>query len=66
MCEYSLVLKKVSGEETKLMESVELIQRQEDGYRASNIFGEEVSFKGEFLLFDGNKNMLVFLEKKEG
>ncbi len=66
MCDYSLIIKSSPGEEKKLMESVEVIERQGDSYRASNIFGEEVNFVGEFLMFDGNTNRIIFLERKGG
>ncbi len=62
MCEYSLVLRGQDGVEKTVLESVERIEREEGSYKAFNIFGESITFRGIFILFDGDSNRLLFEE----
>jgi len=62
MCDYSLVLIKQSGDEEKVLESVDEIIRQGDVYVARNIFGEKIQFSGELERFDSSNNKIIFKE----
>lgn len=63
MCDYSLILLKKQGSKEKIMESVDLITKNDKSYIAQNIFGEKKEIKGYFVCFDGSKNEILFQEE---
>ncbi|GAB6160864.1 hypothetical protein JCM12298_00230 [Desulfothermus naphthae] len=63
MCDYSLILLKKQGSKEKIMESVDLITKNDKSYIAQNIFGEKKEIRGHFVCFDGSKNEILFQEE---
>ena len=63
MCDYSLILLKKQGAKEKIMESVDLITKNDKSYIAQNIFGEKKEITGHFICFDGSKNEILFQEE---
>jgi len=61
MCEaHAFVLK--DGEEKKFLESVDLVELEGDEVKLLSIFGEQITLKARFKLYDNTKRKIVFEE----
>lgn len=59
MCEaHAFILK--DGKEEKILESVDLVELEDDEVKLVSIFGEQKTFKGRLRLYDNTKGMILF------
>lgn len=59
MCEaHAFILK--HGKEEKILESVDLVELEDDEVKLVSIFGEQKIFKGRLRLYDNTKGMILF------
>jgi len=59
MCEaHAYILK--DGKEEKILESVDLVELEDDEVKLVSIFGEQKIFKGRLRLYDNAKGMILF------
>ncbi|RLC31493.1 MAG: RNA-binding protein [Deltaproteobacteria bacterium] len=59
MCEaHAFILK--NGQEEKILESVDLVELEDDEVKLVSIFGEQKIFKGRLRLYDNTKGKILF------
>jgi len=59
MCEAHAFLLKENQEE-KILESVDLVELDDDGVRLVNIFGEQKNLKARFKFYNNSERKIVF------